>query len=240
MTPDETAAGTADTVSNLTSAFMLDVDTYAFGAEQGFNGIDFYFAGRGGVLGEVPADVVAASLAFFHPETVAAGWEGSASVMSRADAAAAFAGCAPTWADTHLGDDVDWARLGDLAEVVIGAASPAAAPVFAGWRTLPVPHDPKHRAVHQLNALRELRMARHAAAVVASGVDIGDAVRHRTPYMVGIFGWPEQDVPAGVAERWDGAEALTNAATAHDYAVLDEAQGDELVRLCQEASKAVH
>lgn len=240
MTPDETAAGTASAVSNLTSAFMLDMDTYAFAGEQGFNGIDFYFAGRGGVLGDVPADVVAASLAFFHPDTVAAGWEGSASVMSRADAAAAFAGCACTWADAHLGDDVDWTRLGDVADVVIAAASPAAAPVFAGWRALPVPDNPKHRAVHQLNALRELRMARHAAAVVASGIDVGDAVRHRTPYMVGIFGWEERAVPDDVPARWDGAEALTTTATAHDYAVLDETQAQDLVRLCQAATASVH
>jgi hypothetical protein len=191
------------------------------------------------VLGEVPADVVAASITFFNPDTVRAGWEGSADVMSRADAAAVFAGCARTWADGHLADDVDWATLAELTDKVVGNASPAGAPVFAGWRELEVPTDPKHRAVHQLNALRELRMARHASAVVASGIDVGDAVRHRTPQMVGIFGWADQPVAEDVPARWEEAEALTNRATAGDYAVLDDAEAEQFVALCQAASSAV-
>lgn len=239
MTPDEAAAATASSVSGLSAKFMFDGATYAKGGELGFNGIDFYFAGRGGVLGDVDADVVAAGFVFFNPATVRSGWEQSHAVMSRPEAAAAFADCGAAWASGHLGDGVDWARLAALAGTVVEGASPAAAPVFAGWRALSVPADPKQAALHQMNSLRELRNARHGVAVVSCGIDAADAVRHRTPSMVGIFGWEDAPVAESTVARWDDAEALTNHLLGADYEALDEAARTELIDLCDAAMKLV-
>lgn len=236
MSTESLAERTAPAVTGLSSGFMLDAATYAVGGDAGFNGMDFYGAGRGGVLGDVSADVVAASFVFFNPDVVRAAWDGSREVMSRAEAAALFAGCLATWAGEHLGDDVDWSRLAELAGKIAAAAPVAGAPVFAAWRALPVPSDPKAAALHQLNALRELRNARHGAAVTAVGLDVGDAVRHKSPHMAAIFGWAGTEVGPEVPGLWDEAEALTNRATAHDYAVLDEAEAEEFVALCAAAS----
>jgi hypothetical protein len=240
MTGEQTAAATAATVHGFSAGFMLDPATYAFGSEQGFGGFDFYFGGRAGVLGDVEADIVTAALVFFKPEVVATNWASSGAVMARRKAAEVFAGCAGTWADGHLGDDVDWARLAELAGRVVDAASPKAAPIFAGWRSLPVPSDPKHAAVHQLNGLRELRMSRHAAAIVACGVDPGEAVRHNQPHMAFFFGWTE-DTPIAteLAARWNQAEAMTNYASDADYAVLSDSEAAEFVTLCTAATAAV-
>jgi hypothetical protein len=90
-----------------------------------------------------------------------------------------------------------------------------------------------------MNLLRELRMARHGAAVIVVGVDPGDAVRHRSPAMTGIFGWPDAEVPARVSSLWDQAEALTDQATDYDYAVLTTAEADEFVALCDAAMQSV-
>jgi hypothetical protein len=238
MNGDQVAAATARTVGQLSSGFMFDPATYAVGGEHGFEGISFYFAGRAGVLGDVDADVAAAALAFFHPDVVRANRDASAGVMPRAEAAEAFAGCGHRWAADHMGD-YDWSTLAALAGKVVAGASVAGAPIFAGWRGLPVPDDPRAAALHQLNGLRELRMARHAAAVVVSGVEPGDAVRHRTPHMISIFGWDEAPLGPDVAERWAAAEDLTNRATAHDYAVLDADETAEFTRLCGSALDAV-
>ena len=54
---------------------MTDPACYAHGAELGFEGMDFYVAGRGGVLGDTPADVVVAAFVYFHPDTIRAAWE---------------------------------------------------------------------------------------------------------------------------------------------------------------------
>lgn len=240
MTIDvETAVRTGAAVSRLGSGFMLDMETYRVGGEHGFNGIDFYFGGRAGVLGDVDADTVTAALVFFHPETVRASWTASGSVMPRNEAASLFASCASTWSVAHLDGDLEWQELADLAGGVVASASVAAAPLFAGWRQVDVPDNPVAAALRQMNALRELRMARHGAAVVAVGLDPADAVRHHSPAMVGLFGWDAAEVPPGTAELWQEAEALTNRATAHDYAVFDEGAAIRFVELCAAADAAI-
>jgi len=238
-TDDGISRATAKAVSNLAAGFMFDPATYTYGAEQGFAGLDFYFAGRGGVLGDVDAAIVVSALVFFAPDQVRANWDASRSVMSRSEAASHFAECAHRWAAEHLSDDADWGRLAELGDKIAASARLGAAPLFAGWQAMAGPDDAKAAAVHQMNVLRELRMARHGAAVMVVGLDPGDAVRHRSPTMTGIFGWPDAELPADVAARWDEAEALTHRATDHDYAVLTPGEADELVVLCEEAMQAV-
>lgn len=239
MNGEQIAADVAAAVGGLSQGFLLDPATYVHGTEQGFQGLDFYFVGRAGVLGEVDADVVVSALVFFHPDVVHTAWESSAPVMQRAKGAAAFAGCGARWADEHLADDVDWPRLAELAAKVVRGASPVGAPLFAGWRRLVPPSDAKQAALHHFNVLRELRMARHGSAVVATGLDVGDAVRHRSPQMTGIFGWNDLPVDAGFAERWAEAERLTNVGSARDYEVLDATEADDFVRLATAARAAV-
>jgi hypothetical protein len=237
VTPDQAAHETAAAISSIGSKFMLDAATYARGAELGFTGIDFYAAGRGGVLGDVDADVVAAAFVFFNPATVRAAWEAAGPVMPRAKAAQAWADCGHAWGEANLQDDLDAARLAELAGRVIEAASPAGAPVFAGWRALSVPSSPKAAALHQANALRELRMARHGCAVVAAGIDPADAVRHKSPHMVPVFGWHGENAdPPAVKARWDAAEEATNQAMAIVLAVLDDAERAELTDLLNTAN----
>jgi hypothetical protein len=235
------ASDSASAISGLASGFMLDGATFAKGATLGFNGIDFYAAGRGGVLGDVDADVVAAGFVFFNPAVVRAAWEASAPVMSRAESAVAFASCCHDWADAHLSDDLDAGRLAELAGRVAAAATPAGAPVFAGWRALPVPDAPKQAALHQCNALRELRMARHGSAVLAAGISPADAVRHRSPQMAGIFGWEgEVDDPEAVKAGWDGAEEATNRRFGLDLDALSDGEQAELVALLNQAVSTKH
>ena len=229
------AEGSAGAVSGLTAAFMLDGKTYRAGSERGFEGLDFYVGGRCGVLGDVDADVVTSAMVFWNPETVRAQWEAAGRVMSRQEASELFVDCMARWADANLDDSIDWARLSELAAKIVHHASVAAAPLFAGWRALPVPADPVFAALHHMNCLRELRMARHGSAVVAVGLDPADAVRHNSPYMTKMFGWDEAEVTPEVAGLWSEAEALTNRATERDYAVLSDEEAAELVALGQAA-----
>ena len=238
MNTEEAARATTDAVSSLPAGFMLDAATYAHGAELGFDGIDFYTAGRGGALGDVDGDVVAATFVFFNPVKVAEGWERSASVMSRREAATAFAGCLRTWAEAHLGDEVDYGRLAALLAKVVAAASPAAAPLFAAWRAMAEPNDPKALALHRLNVLRELRGAVHGAAVLASGLEPLEAVLIRSPVMVGVFGWPEPYPEVDTLRgAWEQAEQATNRVLARAFGALDESERAELVDLAVTAHK---
>ena len=232
MDAQAAAEATASAVSAVGRHFMLDGATYAKGAELGFAGLDFYAAGRGGVLGEVDADVVAAAFAFFEPGYVRSQVELGRKVMSADAAAAAWADCCAAWAEAHVGDDAPLDRLNPLLDQLVAAGRPACAAIFSGWRALPVPSSPKAHAVHQLNGIRELRHGLHSAAVLAAGLSPHEALSIASPHMAPIFGWA--GLADGAEERkpqWQAAEAATNTAIAHAYEGLDDAARDELVEL---------
>ncbi|NLV57001.1 MAG: hypothetical protein GXY13_15490 [Acidimicrobiales bacterium] len=240
MEPVEAAAASGDAVQAIASHFMLDMDTYVHGGSLGFDGVDFYVAGRGGVLGDAPASVVVASFVFWSPGTVTEAWERSAPVMSRAQAAAEFAAVGHRWGDAHLTSDAG--RLADLAGTIVAAASVAGAPLFAGWRDLDEPDAgrPGALALHRMNALRELRGALHGAAVLTQGITPVAAVAVRSPYMLGLYGWPEPHPdPATVQADWDAAFAATDVALAEAYGALDAAERAEFVELANAAEAAV-
>lgn len=241
-TPTETARDSAAAVGGLGSLFMFDGATYAPAAGLGYEGLAFYFCGRGGVLGDVEAPEVVEAFAFFEPATVAAAWDGGGAVESRAGAARRWADAAADWAGAHLAEGaLDYARLAELAGRVVAAADPDGAPVFAGWRDLPVPAEPRAAALHHMNGLRELRNARHAAAVAAAGIDPHTAVVVRSPHMLGIFGWPEPhpEPDEALQARWQAAEDATDEAFGRDLGVLDAAERAEFVSLSATALAAV-
>jgi len=235
----EAARSSADAVSHLTAGFMLDLDTYAKAAEAGYQGLAFYFGGRAGVLGDADTDHVVEALAFFPAATVSIGWEQAGTVEPRRASADRFAETAANWAGAHLPEDgPDYARLADLAGKVIDEADATGAPIFAGWRDLPEPEGARQRAHHRLNGLRELRFARHIAALRDAGVDPAVAFMVRSPMMADIFGVPEPRPVPTDADRasWDVVEADTNERFGRDLAVLD---GDELAAFVQLAN-SVH
>lgn len=239
MTPEQTAAASAASIGGLGSHFMLDMATYATAAELGFEGMAFYFGGRGGALGEVHPDVVAAAFVFFNPETVAAGWTSAGGVMGRVEAAMAFAQCGHRWAEAHLPASLDAAALAHLAGKVLEAASPAGAPLFAAWRALPEPDGDAALALHRMNVLRELRGGLHGGAVLASGLTPEVAVEVRTPFMSQLFGWAEPGDASAHQAAWEVAEAGTNRAMAPAFAVLDERERERFVALADEAQAGV-
>ena len=232
MTPEQAAHDLAPAVVRVPGAFMMDGATFTRGGELGFDGLDFYIAGRGGALGDVPADVVAAALVFFSRDVVAPAWDRSAQVMPRRTAAEEWAKCAHAWAESNLPDGVDYGRLAGLLGRVVRDASVASAPIFAGWRSLPEPTSDRALALHRLNAIRELRGALHGAAILTVGLSPLEAVIVRSPAMVGVFGWPEPyPEPEPLHDRWGLAEARTDRMVGRNLAVLDAAEREELVAL---------
>jgi hypothetical protein len=230
----EAAAASGDAINGLGTKFMLDLNTYVYGATLGFEGADFYLSGRGGALGDVPAGVVAAAFVFWNPTFIAAGWERTADVMPRRQAAEEFAGVCHRWAEEHIGDEIDTARIAELAGRVADNASPACAPLFAGWRSLPEPDADRTKALalHRINGLRELRGALHGAAVIMAGVAPHAAVARRTPYMLSVFGWEEPHPDkAEVRAPWAEAQAATERAVAPAYECLTQPERVEFVEL---------
>lgn len=231
------AKATAPAVANIASFFMLDMATYVRGGELGFEGLDFYVCGRGGALGDVPADVVASSFVFWNPTTVVDAWEKGRQVMSPSEAATHFADVGYAWAESHLTADVDLDRTAALLDTMLTGARSSAAPLFAAWRVQPEP-DPSRSAalvLHRMNVLRELRGGLHGAAMIGHGFEPHVAVTLGGPGMLGLYGY---DGPHPDAETDDAKALWAAAAEAGEvalggaaFAVLDESERDELVGL---------
>ena len=206
-----TATATAPAVGAIGGRFMLDGETYKRGAELGFQGLDFYVTGRGGVLGEVDADVVSAAFTFFEPGTrahaVGTGALRDVAQRRRVGVRSLLRG---------VGRGARARRLrrrppgGARRTRSSPGARPAWAPVFAGWRALPVPcltqgrrRPPDERAAGAAQRL-------HGAAVVSAGLTPLQALSVRSPQMVAMFGWAEAVDTDGVQPIWETAEAATN------------------------------
>lgn len=172
-------------------AFMLTPATTERGAALGLGFGEFYVLGRGGVLGDVDADVIVATFAYFNPELVRQFWTGAKAKMAPADAALAYAEACRAWGREHLSavDDLD-ALVGLLGRVAT-EASPVGAPLFGGWRALPLPDDAPGRAMQLLHVLRELRGGLHLNAVLAAGLTPLEALTISQPGQVQMFGWAE-------------------------------------------------
>ncbi len=234
------ARESAEAIGMLPAGFMLDGATYERGASLGFEGADFYVAGRGGAMGDIDGKVVAAAFVFFNPVLVCEAWERTAKVMSRKDAAMEFAKCGASWAETHMGEGAtDYKRLAELAGRVARGASPAGLALFAAWSEVDEPSEPRQVALHRLNVLREMRGGLHGAAIVAAGIDPRVALMVRTPFMASLFGWSEPHPdPEPHRATWEEAEAATDRAMGVRLSVLDEGERSEFVELANAAYAA--
>ncbi|WP_425298029.1 helix-turn-helix domain-containing protein, partial [Nocardia brasiliensis] len=116
-----TAAVVKKQISELGGAFMLSREVKEFGSAIGVSGFHGpYTRGRGGVLGEVDADVVAAGFGFFAPERVRSAWESTP--IAAAEAAQAYSAACQDFGRRKLASFEAADRLAELLERVAAAA----------------------------------------------------------------------------------------------------------------------
>lgn len=223
----------AQPVGDLGGRWMLHPEVLGPCREAGYpNGYAYYMVGRGGVLGDVDADVVSAAFGFFAPSLVRTMWDKGVVVEGARAAAARYgAACAAFGRSRLIGFD-GVGRLAELSGRLAAGVDAAGLSLFAGWRAEPLPDDVEGRAYFLLHVLRELRGSVHLLAVVASGLSPLDAVLATGGTAAAErFGWqgPFADVPA--TAKLD-AERLTDEMTARlCRAVLDETELAELAQL---------
>ncbi|GAA3139195.1 hypothetical protein GCM10020001_072140 [Nonomuraea salmonea] len=143
-----------------------------------------------------------------------------------------------------LGGYEGCARIAELLEPVVEQASPVGAPLFAGWRAVPLPGDPPARAVQLMHVVRELRGGLHANAVIAAGLHPLEATlaaehdalplgRSSGEDVARFFTWPEPYERPGpeVVKRRAAVEENTDDLMAEVFSVLTDAESDELIEL---------
>lgn len=176
MTPEETAGRVATTIARFGTAYMLDPALYSLGSEQGYQDLDFYFVGRGGVLGEVHADVIHSAFGFFDPAMLAISWNRGREVGPVAVAVELFGQGCVEYGRRHFGAGIDYAEVADLAEIAVAGAEVAGLSLFAGWRNVTLVADPEGRTAQLLNMMREFRGGAHIAGVRSAGLTPLEAV----------------------------------------------------------------
>jgi hypothetical protein len=230
--------------SDLGSKYMLDPATAEIGKAAGYSdGFAFYMAGRGGVLGDVDAEVVYAAFMFFDLPLVRKMWERGVAVEGARKAGSRYAGAADAWGKTHLSAFGGTARFNELAEKVVKSVDVGGLSLFAGLRAEPLPSDPHARTYRLVTYLRELRGCLHINAVVAEGLNGLQAVLtgDNGAFFAKIHGYqePYPDV-SHLATRRAKAEETTSRLMAEVYEnALTNAERAEFAALAAELKAAV-
>jgi hypothetical protein len=198
----------------------------------------YYFAGRGGVLGDVDPDVVTAAFGYFSPELVRKVWGPGLAVEGARAASVRYAEACAEWGRSRLQGLEGLDRLAELAERVVDAVPVGGLSLFAGWRAAPRPQDGAGRAFACVHLLRELRGSAHIIATTALGLSPLESILRAPldggPERAKTFGWTEPfPETAQATERRTEAETLTDRLVAGYLEVLTPPERAELVALVQ-------
>ncbi len=240
MNPIAAADALAEPVGTFGTRWMMSPASYAAAAERGHVGLDFYFRGRVGAMGEVHAESAIAVLAFFDHDVVREAWARGPAVESAFESARHFSDLCAEYGRTRLHDDVDLASLAGLLGRVVESADAAGLPLFAAWRALDVPDDAAGAVAHHLNGMRELRGGAHVAALAVQPVEPLHAVMVKGGEPNARLFGHQGDLPEvtdEIAARCAAAEAATSAAVAATLAILTDGERADLVRLTQAATE---
>ncbi len=224
MTPLELVRQACPIINDTGWAYYFTPETQAKGAELGLKGPMFYFAGRGGVLGDCDADVVAAAFGYFNPAVIRRAWESATAIRPAREIGRAHFECCADLGRQKLGGVANLAAFVEAADAVNRAAEPDGLALYAAFKAEPLASDLPGRAMQLVAILREFRGSAHLIAVRASGLTSKQAHFSKRPNDVAMFGWTPEDAPVlddDVANRMKAAEDLTDHIVLPAYSVLD-------------------
>ena len=233
MNAEELAGVTAHPIQVLGMSFYFDPPTKVRARELGLNVFEFYGLGRAGVLGNVDSSVVHRAFTFFHPDTIAALWDSPLAKADPVSTAAHYVEAAYAFADRTFGDldEADLANFAAAAFKVIANVPLGRHLLVDGYRQFTEPDNPVHAAYLATILLRELRGGAHIDAVHRVGLAPNEAAYLESDALFTLHGYAEADVPVVTpqleAQKLE-AEALTASIMAEYFAVLDEAERQQL------------
>ena len=204
---------TSEPIHDIGTAIYLSPDVFAWAAEWGWsNPFAFYFAGRGGMLGDVGADVVHAALGWFAHDAVNAMFTEGIDIAGAQGAAVRMVEAHARWGDDHYAGIDGLDNIVAVSEAVVDGVEGSAIPLFAGWRDAPRSESAAGRAAQLMQMLREWRGGLHLVATTAVGLSPLEAIlTNEGEGQAKLFGWPEPfpDVTP-IKAKHDEAEEITD------------------------------
>jgi helix-turn-helix protein len=217
-TNDEKAAlaavqATSVPIHDIGTGIYLSPDVLGWAAGWGWsNPFAFYFAGRGGMLGEVTPEVVTAAFGWFCPTAVSAMYNDGIGVAGARGAADRMAEAHGKWGDKHFIQVDGLEEAVPVIEDLVTGLEGSAIPLFVGWREATPSETSAGRAAQLMQMLREWRGGLHLVATTSVGLTPLEAIlTNEGAAQAKFFGWPEPfpDVSA-IKAKHDEAEAITD------------------------------
>jgi hypothetical protein len=209
----EVVRATSVPIHDIGTAIYLSPDVFEWAAGWGWsNPFAFYFAGRGGMLGDVGPEVVTSALGWFEPNAVKAMYSEGIGVAGARDAAARMAEAHAKWGQKHYGGVEGIDDVVAVTEQAVDGLEGSAIPVFVGWRNAPRCETTAGRAAQLMQILREWRGGLHLVATTAVGLSPLEAIlTNEGPGQAKFFGWSEPfpDFTA-IKAKHDEAEEMTD------------------------------
>lgn len=232
MTNEELIKQVCPLINDTGWAYYFTPTTMARGTELGLKGPQFYFIGRGGLLGNCDSSVVAAAFGYFNPEVIKRAWDSSRQVVDPLVAGKAHLECSAVTGREKLSNVANLDAFIAAAGKVNSAANPEALALYAAFKSEHLVSDAPGRAMQLVSVLREFRGSAHLVAVRAMGLTGKQAHFIKRPNDIAMFGWSADDAPQiddDARRRLDEAENMTDRIVAPAYAVLDEKERNDLL-----------
>jgi hypothetical protein len=204
---------TSAPIHDIGTAIYLSPDVFGWAAEWGWtNPFAFYFAGRGGMLGDVRAEVACSAFGWFEPSAVKQFFDEGAAVAGATTAAQRMAEAHALWGRKHLSDVKEIDEIASVTETLVDGLEGSGLPLFVGWRSAARADDAAGRVAQLMQILREWRGGLHLVATTAAGLSPIEAIlTNEGEGQAKFFGWPEPfpDCSA-ITSKHDEAEATTD------------------------------
>lgn len=194
LTAEKTVQFADEILHDVGTVWMIHPDTQERGTAHGYpKPRAFYFAGRGGVLGDVDAGVVTAAMGWWQPGLVRLMWDRGVAVAGAREGARRYAQACADWATDHITGFTQADRLAELAEKVVTGVPEAGLPLFAGWRAEPLADGGPARLLQLVHVLREWRGSVHLVATTAAGLGPLEAIlTNEGPEQARFLGWRDE------------------------------------------------
>lgn len=232
MTNDELIKQVCPLINGTGWAYYFTPTTMARGTELGLKGPQFYFIGRGGLLGNCDSTVVAAAFGYFNPEVIKRAWNSSRQVIEPLVAGRAHLECSAVTGREKLSNVTNLGSFVAAADKVNDAANPEALALYSAFKSEQLVSDAPGRAMQLVSVLREFRGSAHLVAVRAMGLTGKQAHFIKRPNDIAMFGWSAEDAPQiddEARRRLEEAEHLTDRIVAPAFAVLNEKERNDLL-----------
>ena len=200
-------------IHDIGTAVYLSPDIAGWAAEWGWcNPFAFYFAGRGGMLGDVGVEVVISALGWFAPDAVRAMYTEGIGVAGATGAAARMAEAHGKWGEKHYARGGGAPRDRRRHRETGGRARGLRHSALRGWREASRSASPAGRAAQLMQIMREWRGGLHLVATTAVGLSPLEAIlTNEGPRQAKFLGWSEPFPDfAPIKAKHDEAEEITD------------------------------